>query len=120
VSSKLEGLAKAGADLEFVIARRSSSRPNMGVLFVTPLVGEAQVNAAIRLGFEKSKSLHAVRVEGPDEPGMAFLITRALAAEGINLRGFSAGRLGSRFIGYWAFDSVADADRAINRINRPL
>jgi hypothetical protein len=51
-------------------------------------------------------------VEGPNKPGAAYQITRRLADAGINLRGASAGVLGSKFLLFLAFDSADDADKA--------
>ena len=45
LASKLNVLTQAGADLEFIIARRSPDKPGMGVLFVTPLKGDAEIAA---------------------------------------------------------------------------
>ncbi len=46
LAEKLAALAEAGAQLEFVIARRASERPSTGVVFLTPLKGAAQLRAA--------------------------------------------------------------------------
>jgi hypothetical protein len=120
LSGKLEGLAQAGADLEFVLARRISSQPGKGFVYVTPLTGDTQIAAAKRLGFEKSPTHHAVRVEGADSAGVAYLITRAIAAAKINLRGFTAATQGSRFVAYLAFDNAKDAEMAMARLNRAI
>lgn len=112
VAGKLAALADAGANLEFVIARRESSRPGMGVLFVTPVEGDAQARAAQQAGFGKTTSLHSVRVAGPDQPGLGAKLTKALAAEGINLRGVSAASIGKQCVVHLALDSDADADKA--------
>ena len=53
LSEKLDTLAQAGADLEFVIARRSHEKPGKGVAFVTPVKGPKQIRAARKAGFEK-------------------------------------------------------------------
>ncbi|HEY2588349.1 MAG TPA: ACT domain-containing protein [Tepidisphaeraceae bacterium] len=119
LNEKLEGLAKAGANLEFVLARRLHEEPAKGVLFVTPLRG-AEEQAAAKLGFRKTLSLYSLRIEGPDEAGLGAKITRALAAENINLRGLSAARSGNQFIAYLAVDSEDDAQRAANRLQKPL
>jgi hypothetical protein len=118
LQAKLEGLAKAGADLEFVLGRRVSSQPGKGFVYVTPLKGDTQIAAATKLGFERSPTHYAVRVEGPDEPGVAYLLTSALAAAKINLRGFSAMRQGTRFVAYLAFDNPTDADQAVSKLGR--
>ena len=109
----LAGLHEAGADLEFVVARRSPEEPGTGVVFVTPLRGDAQVAAAADLGFNITNSLHSVRVEGENRPGMGAEITQKLASAGINLRGLSAGVIGGRFILYIGLDTPGDADQAL-------
>jgi hypothetical protein len=106
-------LRDAGADLQFVIARRAPGEPGKGMLFVTPLQGDKEIAAAAEVGFNVTHSLHSVRVLGRDRPGIAADLTRMLAAAGINLRGFSAAVLGSQFVAYVAVDSQHDADRAI-------
>jgi hypothetical protein len=111
LAQKLAALAAAGAQLEFVVARRD--KPGTGVVFLTPLTGAAQARAAKQAGFEKTKSLHSVRAEGPDKPGLGARITQALAGAGINLRGISAAAINKRCIVYLALDTAADATKAI-------
>jgi hypothetical protein len=65
---KLRALADAGANLEFVIARRAPDRPGQGVVFVTPLKGARQTRAAAAMGFGITNSLHSLRVQGADQP----------------------------------------------------
>lgn len=113
LAEKLTTLKNAGADLEFIIARRTPEQPSTGVVFVTPVRGDLEVEAAIDAGFSVSRSLHVVRVEGPDQPGIAADLTQKLASEGISLRGFSAAVAGTRFIAYLALDSLADKDQAV-------
>ena len=113
LAEKLNVLAEAGAQLEFVLARRAPEKPGAAVAFLAPLKGATQLRAARRVGFHKSKSLHAVRVEGPDRPAMGARLTQALAAKGINLRGLSAAVVGKRFVAHLAMDSLADASKAI-------
>jgi len=119
LAGKFEGLHAAGADLEFVIARRAPDKPGQGVVFVTPLKGAAQLRAALAAGFTKSESLHSVRVAGTDRPGIGARMTAALAAAGVNLRGLSAGAVGKRFVAHLALDSAVDASKAI-RVLRKL
>lgn len=108
----LSGLKDAGADLDFVIARRALEQPGKGVVFVTPLRGDAEVRAASTLGFNVTSSLKSLRVEGDNKPGVAAVLTEKLAAAGINLHGFSAAVIGARFIIYISFDSSEDAASA--------
>jgi hypothetical protein len=113
LARKLEALAKAGAQLEFLIARRSPEKPGTGVVFLTPLRGAKQLEAAQKAGFRKSEHLHTLRVEGRDEPGLGAKITEALAAKGLNLRGLSAAAIGKRFVAYLALDAASEVNQAV-------
>ncbi|MGQ9649791.1 MAG: amino acid-binding protein [Phycisphaerae bacterium] len=112
LAAKLADLARAGANLEFVIARRESSIPGTGVVFVTPLKGAKQNNAAKAAGFAKSKSLHSLRITCANKKGLGAALTRALAKEGINLRGFSGAAIAKQCVFHLAFDKAADARKA--------
>ncbi len=114
----LSGLRDAGADLDFIIARRSPEKPGTGVVFVTPLRGDREVAAATELGFAVTKNLQSVRVEGENKPGVAAEITSKLAEEKINLRGFSGAVVGTKFVLYIGLDSTADADKAVEILKR--
>ena len=118
LAGKLDALARAGANLEFVIARRSPEQPGKGVVFVAPVEGEAVVKAAQAAGFHVSDSLHSVRLEGPDERGLGARITAALAQAGINLRGLSAAAIGNRMVCYLALDTSAAAAKAVEGLKR--
>jgi hypothetical protein len=109
----LDALRSAGADLQFIIARRASDKPGTGVVFVTPLQNDRETRVAAQVGFNVAQSLHSVRVLGQDRPGVAAELTQKLADAGINLRGFSASVIGTRFSAYVAVDSLADANKAM-------
>jgi len=116
LSAKLEILAAAKVNLEFVIARRSPDKPGAGVVFVTPISGAVGQAAAKKAGFKKTPSLHTVRVEGADKPGQGARIAIALAAAGVNLRGFSAAVIGKKFVAHVAVDSTAAGLKAMKTI----
>jgi len=109
----LAALREAGADLQFIIARRAPEAPGKGVVFVTPLRGDVEIRAAADVGFNVTRKLHSVRVMGADRPGIAAELTQKLADGRINLRGFSASVIGTQFVGYVAVDSLDDANKAI-------
>ena len=109
LADKLAALAAASADLGFIIARRMPEQRGSGVMFVTPLKGVKQIKAAESAGFQNTESLHSLRVEGADKPGLGAKLTRAVAEAGINLRGLSAAALGKRSVTYLALDTAADA-----------
>jgi len=105
---------EVGADLDFIVSRRAPDKPGTGVVFLTPLRGDAEIAAAAELGFNVTSTLHAVRVEGDNEPGIAALLTAALADAKINLRGLSAAVIDSRFIIYLGLDNAEDAAKAVD------
>lgn len=114
LAETLVPLAEAGADLNFVIARRALDKPGTGVVFLTPLEGDAQLAAANQAGFAVADSLHSVRVQGDNRPGIGAEFTKKLADAGINLRGLSAAVIGETFIMYLALDTNEDAEKAMS------
>lgn len=62
LGNKLAALAEAGADLDFVIARRAPDNPGTGAVFVTPLRGDKEIDAATEEGFTVSNHLHSLLV----------------------------------------------------------
>jgi hypothetical protein len=113
LANKLSVLAEAGADLDFIIARRAPDKPGTGVAFVTPVRGDREVRAATSLGFSVTSHLHSVRVEGPNEPGIAAKLAQKVAGAGINLRGVSAAVIGTRFVVHFGFDTAEAAGKAL-------
>jgi len=116
LAAKLNALATAGANLEFVIARRAPDKPGTGVVFVAGIAAGGQVDAAKAAGFATTDSLHSVRAAGPDAPGLGAKIASALSGAGINLRGLSAASLGGQCVVYLALDTEADADKALEAL----
>jgi hypothetical protein len=114
----LAALRDAGADLQFVVARRTPEAPGKGVVFVAPLQGDRETRAAAQVGFSVTSSLHSVRVMGLDQLGIIAQLTQMLADGGVNLRGVSAAVLGTQFIAYLAVDSLDDAERTMDIVQR--
>jgi hypothetical protein len=112
----LAELREAGADLQFIIARRAE--PGKGVVFVTPLRGDREIAAAAQVGFNVTRTLQSVRVMGRDRPGIAAELTKKLADRRINLRGFSASVIGTQFLAYMAVDSEDDANKVIEILEK--
>ncbi|MBC8752802.1 hypothetical protein OKW43_007479 [Paraburkholderia sp. WC7.3g] len=118
LATVLSALRDAGADLQFVVARRTPEAPGKGVVFVAPLQGDSEIRAAAQVGFNVTPSLHSVRVMGLDQLGIVAELTQKLADGEINLRGVSAAVLGSQFIAYLAVDSLEDANQAMDILQR--
>lgn len=117
-AEKLETLSKAGANLEMLLARRTAEQPGKGVMFVTPLKGKKAVEAAQQAGMGKPESIHSLRIEGGDKPGLGSKIARTLSDAGINFRGMSAIAIGSKFVSFIALDSADDQARAIAALKK--
>ena len=113
LANKLAQLADAKADLDFIISRRKPDAPGQGVVFVTPLQGDEQIEAATEVGFNILPSLHSVRIEGANEAGITARISQMLGEAGINLRGLSAAVIGDRFIIHLALDTCDDATEIV-------
>src|SRR6185295_15522315 len=112
-AEKLEALAKAGADLEVVFARRTPEQPGQGILFAGPIEGAKVTRAAQEAGFKRSENIHGIRIEGPDKAGLGGRIARCLADNGISLRGMQGSVVGKNFLSFVALDSDEDAARAV-------
>jgi hypothetical protein len=117
-AEKLEALARAGADLEIVFARRTPEHPGQGILFAGPMEGAKVVRAAQEAGFAKSDSIHGVRLEGTDKPGLGAKIARTLADAGISFRGMQANVIGRNFLSFIALDSADDAAKAVKALRK--
>jgi len=118
VADKLEALAKAGANLEMVFARRTPENPGRGMLFVTPVKGARATRAAQEAGMGVPQTIHSVRIEGGDKAGLGAKIARALAGAGISFRGISGIAIGSKFVSYVACDSAEDQAKAIAALKK--
>ncbi len=112
-AAKLELLARAGADLEFVFTRPSRAAPDRSTIFLAPIVGPEQTKAAEAAGLAPARDTAMLRVEGEDRPGLGYDLMSRLAVAGINLRGLSVSTVHHQFAAYLAFDSADDAALAV-------
>ena len=112
ISGKLKRLAEAGAHLEYVYSQRSADKAGMGDLYVAPLHGTSEMSAAREAGMHAVSEPIVMRVEGDDKAGLGGRLTQAWEMAGINLHGLVMSVIGTKFVGYATFDSVADANRA--------
>jgi hypothetical protein len=117
-AEKLEALARAGADLEVVFARRTPEHQGQGILFAGPIEGAKVKRAAEEAGFKRSENIHGVRIEGGDKPGLGSKIARTLADSGISFRGMQASVVGKNFLSFIALDSEEDAAKAVKALRK--
>ena len=114
----LEGLTQAGAQLEFLVARRVSE--NTSRVFLAPLKGVKQKRMAGEVGLVSATGMHCIRIEGPDHPGLGADISRGVAGAGINIRGASAATIGRKTAFYLAFKTDDEAKAAAKVVRKTL
>ncbi len=112
VAAKLHLLAQSGANLEFIYTRRQMDKPGTGFLLVAPITGPLQVRAAKSGGLHETNDPVVLRVEGDNQAGLGHRLTQQWALAGLSLQGLTMSVLGDKFVGYVAFDTVADSNRA--------
>jgi len=112
----LEALSGAGAQLEFMVARRVTSESSR--VFVAPIKGAKQKRAAQDVGLVPASGMYAVRIDGPDRPGLGAEITRSVADKGLNLRGASAAAIGKKTVFWLAFEAADHAAQAAQIIRK--
>jgi hypothetical protein len=112
VAAKLQLLAQAGTNLEYIYTRRQPDKPGSGVLLVAPITGPLQVRAAKSAGLAETNNPVVLRVEGDNQAGLGHRVTQQWALAGLSLQGMTMAVLGDKFVGYVAFDTVADSNRA--------
>jgi hypothetical protein len=112
-AGRLERLARAGIDLAFIFMRPHPRDPDMGILFVAPIEGLEQTQAAREVGLAPASDVAMLVVTGDNQVGIGYELMSQLAVAGINLRGFSISTLGDRFAAYLAFDNADTAALAL-------
>jgi hypothetical protein len=112
VAAKLQLLAQAGCNLEYIYTRRQEGKPGSGILYIAPISGAAQVRAARSAGLGETDSPVVLRVEGDNQAGLAHRLTQQWALAGLSLQGLMMSVLSAKFVGYASFDTVADSNRA--------
>lgn len=112
-AAKLEFLSRAGAELEFVFTRPNPKKPDTSVIYLAPITGPEQMQAARASGLGPALDVAMLIVEGDQRPGICYDIMSRLAIAGINLRGISISAIGRRFAAYLAFDNVDVATMAV-------
>ena len=113
----LEPLARAGADLEVLMAYRYPGEEHMAAIELYPVSGRRAIAAAEGAGLT-SVSIPALLVEGDNQAGRAHAVTRAIAEAGINMSFFLAQVIGKKYSAILGFESDADARRASSLIKR--
>jgi hypothetical protein len=115
-AAKLVYLNQAGADLEFIFTRPNGNKPGTSILFLAPISGPEQMQAARASGLGPAVDVAMLCVEGPNRAGIGYQIMSSLAVAGINLRGIAISSIAERFVAYLAFDDADTATLALQVI----
>jgi len=114
----LGSLTDAGAQLEFMIARKADN--NTSRVFIAPIKGTKAQRAASAAGLKRAMGLYPLRVEGPNRAGLGAKMTNAIAEEGVNLRGASAAGIGNKAVFYFAVETEGDLKRASQAVRKAV
>ena len=120
LADMLKLVLDAGANLDFVIGRPSPVKPATGILYIAPLEGEQQAQAARQAGLHPSSHIEALRIEGPDAKGLAEKICRTISDAAINISGFTGGRMADRCVVYIRFEREDQLDQAHQLLDEAL
>src|SRR4029077_8621431 len=78
-AAKLEVLARAGADLEFVFTRPNLAKPDTSTIFVAPIIGADQIQAARAVQLGPAVEVTMLCVEGDNRSGIGYDLMSHLA-----------------------------------------
>jgi hypothetical protein len=73
-------------------------------------------SAATKGGFESTRRIHCLIVQGDDRPGLGYDIARALGSSRINMSFAMMQAIGRRYSGVFGFETGAAATRAVKVI----
>lgn len=118
LAAALQALSAGGLNLELIFTQREM--PGRALLFVSPLRTIEEVKIAEQAGLSRDNSLHTVRIEGPNVPGLAARITRALAEADIGIATYTAAAMGGFHVTNIAFEHPGDVHAAKRVLERAL
>lgn len=113
-------LADAGADIEFSLSRPIGDKAGKAILFLAPIKGKKQEDAARRADIRPRPDVVGVQIQGPSRVGGNFRLTAALAHANLGVRALVTTVDGDRFTTVFALKSDADADLAVKVLHKVL
>lgn len=116
LANKLEPLAKGKHNCDFMLARRTGT--GSGVLYL--VLSKTSPKAARALGLGKTTDLFALRIDGPDTPGLCAKAARILGDSGISMRGLNGVVFGKKCVMHVSFTTADDAGKAQKVLTKSL
>ncbi len=111
-------LADAGVDVHFALGRPQGEQAGKALLFISPIEGKDQEEAARKADFVPRPDVVGVQVDGPNRKGGNFKLTAALAHADLTVRALVTTVNGERFTAVFALKSDADAEAAIKILHK--
>ena len=113
-------LADAGADIDFSLCRPIGDKPGRAILFLAPIKGKEQEEAARQADFKPRPDVVGVQVQVPSRVGGCFRLTAAIAHANLTIWALVTTVDGSRFTTVFALRSDKDADEAVKVLHKVL
>jgi hypothetical protein len=112
-AGKLEHLTAAGVRLEYVCTFPHPSDATRGILFLAPITGPEQMQAARDAGLGPALDVAMLHVQGEPGPDRGLDLMSRLAVAGVHLHGMALRTSSDRFDAFLAFPSADVAARAV-------
>ena len=117
LAAALASLARAGADLQVVMAYRYPGEESKAAIELYPVTAKRSVAAAQEAGLTAS-SIPVLLVEGDNRPGIGHAISQAIADAGINIDFFVGQVAGRKYSVALGFSSEEDAAKAVPLVRK--
>ncbi len=117
LAGALASLARAGADLQVVMAYRYPGEESKAAIELYPVTAKRSVAAAQEAGLTASP-IPVLLVEGDNRPGLGHAISQAIADAGINIDFLVGQVVGRKYSVVLGFASEADAAKAVPLIRK--
>jgi len=117
LASTLEPLAKAGADLQVVMAYRLPGNESKAMIELHPVSDKKSKRAAETAGLTASL-IPTLAVEGDNKPGLGHAIAQAIGDAGINMALIVTQVIGRKYSAVFGFEDESDANKAAALIKK--
>jgi hypothetical protein len=112
-AAKLEHLGRVGARPRLVFTYPHPTSPEKGILYVAPITGPEQMQAAREVGLGPALDVAMLHIQGEPRPGIDLEVMSRLAVAGLCLRGMALSTTAEGLDAYLAFDSADTAALAV-------
>jgi len=119
LAETLAPLAKAGTDLQILLAYRYTGDQTKAAVEAYPVTGKKSQTAAQEAGLSAA-SIPVVLVEGDNKAGLGHRIAQSIAEAGISLNFVVAQVVGRKYSAVFGFDSEDAAAKGMTSIRKAV